>query len=99
MSDSTVIKKPIQICEFSYFMEMSCGSKNDCWRYRGLALNHPEYNSGYICPSPPVEFDEERCLLRTKSGNLYEIIGFFGKKEEVVNQIKKDIANGGFEYH
>ena len=83
----------IEIWDFSYYMDMNCGCKNDYWRYHGRTHKH----SGLVSPSRPISFDEEKLIIQTYSGSLYEIIGFKGNKDAIIKQIKLDIANEGFE--
>jgi hypothetical protein len=90
--------EPIEIYEFGYYMQMGCGAKNDVWRYQGNAPNHPTY-SGLVCPSSPVEFNENELILKTISGKYYKIESFSGDRQKIIDQIKSDIAGGGFERH
>ena len=82
-----------EIFDFSYYMDMNCGYKNDYWRYHGRTLS----SSGLISPSRPVSFDEENLIIETFSGSLYKIMNFNGNKDKIIEQIKLDIVNRGFE--
>ena len=79
------------ISDVRYMVEMGCGL--DIWRIHG------EVDGRLRCPSSPVSFDEEDDEFTTASGNQYKIMNYaddFGKAK-FVEQIKKDIANKGFE--
>lgn len=49
--------------------------------------------------STPVSLDAENLILTTASGRVYKIMSFRGNQEEVIAQIKLDIANRGYESH
>jgi hypothetical protein len=78
---------------------MELGSGRDTWRLKGYCPNHPRLEPGELMPSTPVSFDEENETFTTLSGSTYKIVSYDGKKEEVIEQIKKDISNGGYEKH
>lgn len=87
----------IEIFDFCYRMDLGCGS--DLWRYQGIVSHHPVLQGGSVRPSAPVFFDEATMVLTTASGRRYRIMSFLGKQEEIVAQIRSDIANKGFEIH
>lgn len=80
-----------------YQMQLSCCG--DTWRLNGLCPEHPSANEdGYICPSTPIHLDEENLILTTASGRKYKLSSFINK-EDVIQQIKSDIKNNGYEVH
>jgi hypothetical protein len=81
-----------EIFDFRYLMELRGGG--DVWRPFG---NTPTMGQRYL--STPVEFDEDNDILTTASGSVYKIQSYAVNREEVIAQIKKDIANGGCEVH
>jgi hypothetical protein len=85
----------VQIDEFRYMVEMGCN--RDSWRCCGMVVGHPDIPDGQFCmPSTPVEFDEENLTFKTISGKTYKIMSFDGNEEEIKNQLKEDVENGGF---
>jgi len=87
----------VELYNAQYSMEMGCGY--DVWRLGGQISGHPfieEMKFGYI--SCPVSFDESTDELVTKSGRQYKIISY-RDRNKTIEQIKKDIANGGYEAH
>jgi len=86
--------EPIQIFDLCYRMDMGCGY--DVWRYQGYAPGHPTIVTGIVRPSPPASFDEETLILKTVSGRVYKVMSFDGNQQEIIEQIKSDIAGGGF---
>lgn len=81
-----------------YMMDMSCGG--DTWRLRGEVFNHPRFSDGdIISPSTPISlspYGENDYQMKTASGSVY-IIESPGLK--VLEQIRKDIENKGYEVH
>jgi hypothetical protein len=88
----------VNIYNFCYEMELRGGG--DVWRCRGNAENHPNFPSGAVVyPSTPVMFNEEKLEFTTASGRQYRILSFGAPSDKVIEQLKKDIAEGGFEIH
>ena len=88
----------IRIEDFAYRMEIRGGG--DIWRYQGIVFGHPRIADGDIClPSVPSDYDETNRILKTASGNEYHIASFGDDERKVVEQIRKDIKNHGFEIH
>ncbi len=85
----------LEIYNLTYQMELRGGG--DIWRLCGDCPAHPTAK-GYVWPSSPVSFDEVNDMLVTTSGRKYKVISYINK-EKVVEQIKKDIANQGYEVH
>lgn len=86
----------VQIYNFRYLVEMGCGL--DTWRPYGNVYNHPNIDpGGPVYTSTPVSLDEENLRFKTASGRAYQIMSFGDDQTKVLDQIKKDIANGGTE--
>ena len=79
----------------SYLMEMGFGV--DVWRIHGF------YNDRPIYTSRPVAFDEDNLVITTFSGSKYKICSWNENCKYIhdlfIEQIKKDIINGGYETH
>jgi hypothetical protein len=87
----------VELYDAHYEMELGCNL--DIWRLRGNAINHPDFSNGHsVGPSTPVEFDEATDIMKTASGKTYKIMSYINKAS-VVDQIKKDILNKGYEVH
>lgn len=88
----------IELYEAQYCHELSCGG--DPWRIYGRVFGHEDIKDGtYMYPSTPKSFDETTLIFTTASGRLYKIMSFHMDKDKFIEQIKKDILNGGFEIH
>ena len=70
---------------------MGCGL--DVWRIHGKVEGKP------ICPSSPIDFDEITDTFKTVSGSVYHILSYGCDREMFIEQIRKDIANKGYERH
>lgn len=85
---------PVRIENWRYIMDMGC--MLDIWRLYGQVYGHPGYRDGsFICPSTPVHLDEERMLITTASGRVYELGNCNGDVNEHLQYIRDDIANRG----
>lgn len=88
----------IELHNARYLMDMGFG--HDVWRLHGNVVNHPNFKYWSVCwPSSPVKFDEENKILTTASGREYKICSFATNEQKVIEQIKADIANQGYEIH
>ena len=86
----------LKIYDLRYQMELRGGG--DVWRLYGKCPEHPNSSHGDICPSTPTSFDEANDVLTTASGRKYKVVSYWDRTK-VVEQIKKDIANGGYDVH
>lgn len=88
----------VELHEAQYLMDMGFG--RDYWRLGGKAVGHPNFPDwDEVFVSTPVSLDPENLILTTASGRVYKIVSFGGKQEEIIAQIKLDIANRGYEAH
>lgn len=88
----------VEIYNLAYHMDMCC--RGDVWRYQGEVVGHPKFPDGKRCyPSAPISLNEEDLTFETKSGRHYKIMSFDGCEKKIIEQMKADIANGGFEVH
>jgi len=88
----------VELSDAQYLMNMSIGG--DTWALYGCVVGHPNFpNGSYVFVSTPKSFDEQTGMLVTMSGRKYHIISYASAKEEVVKQIKNDIAKCGYEVH
>ncbi len=72
----------------------------DMWALGGNVVGNPKFPTGkHIMTSVPVAFDEANDVMTTTSGSKYKIMSYDVDRDLVVAQIKKDIANGGYEIH
>lgn len=79
-------------------MDMSCGG--DTWRLRGEVYFHPRFEDGSnISPATPVSLTnlgDGDYQMMTASGSVYILEN---PSNDVVEQIRKDIENKGYEVH
>jgi hypothetical protein len=88
----------IELHEVIYCMHINGGG--DHWTLYGQVTGHPRFpDYTYVRPSTPVEFDEATDILKTVSGSQYKLVSYGSDKTKIVEQIKKDIAAGGYEVH
>lgn len=80
-----------EIYNVRYIMAPGCCF--DIWRLSSGSSTSVMYHS------TPVSFDEDKDILMTASGSVYHISSYGDVKSKVVEQIKSDIANMGFEVH
>ena len=86
----------IDDCGYSMFLR----GGGDIWSVSGNVHNHPSFKQGeFIYPSCPVKFDSTTDTFITKSGKEYHIMSYRDSKEKFVEQVVKDIKNGGYEIH
>lgn len=88
----------IELYNARYQMQLRGGG--DIWSLYGQVYGHPNFPPGHHTHlSSPLTFDPETDELDTCSGSRYIIKSYEGDKQKVVDQIKTDIANGGYEVH
>ncbi len=80
-----------------YAMNLGCGS--DIWRLSGKVYGHPNFQDGsFVFVSTPTTFNEATNEMTTASGRQY-VIQSYVDRAKVIEQIKEDIANKGYELH